>query len=165
MANRYAAHLSPSRTPQSEPAPGKPMAANAAGGYAFTVDDWARLDRFLIMGNPGGTYYASERQLTLENAECVLRCAALDPTRTVARIAEVSDRGLAPKNDPAVFALALCAAQKADLSRLALAALPKVCRIPTHLFQFVSALKSLGKGWSRSLRRAVGEWYTCHETE
>jgi len=28
---------------------------NAAGGYAFAVDDWARLNRLLILGSEGGS--------------------------------------------------------------------------------------------------------------
>ena len=73
----------------------------------WAVDDWTRLDRFLILGSEGGSYYASERKLTRENAEAVLRCIAADGARVVARIVAVSDAGRAPKNDPALFALAL----------------------------------------------------------
>jgi len=41
---------------------------NSAGGYAFSVDDRARLDRFLLLGSEGRRYYAGERVLTRENA-------------------------------------------------------------------------------------------------
>jgi 60 kDa SS-A/Ro ribonucleoprotein len=37
--------------------------------------------------------------------------------------------------------------------------MPAVCRTSTHLFQFVKAAKGLGRGWGRSLKRAVGNWY------
>ena len=53
--------------PQDRPLPGE--VANSAGGFAWAVDDWARLDRFLVLGSEGGTYYVAERALTLENAE------------------------------------------------------------------------------------------------
>jgi 60 kDa SS-A/Ro ribonucleoprotein len=154
--SKYAKHLSTKATPQSEPVPGKPMVPNSAGGYAFAVDDWTRLHRFLVLGSERGTYYATERKLTLENAECVLRCIAADVERTVRTIVEISDAGRAPKNDPAVFALALVAAA-GHVGRVA-EALPKVARIGTHLFQFVSAVDSL-RGWGRGLRRAVAAWY------
>ena len=66
------------RTPQSEPIPG--AVANSAGGYAFPVDDWVRLERFLVLGSEGGSYYAGERALTRQNAEAVIRCiGAMDP--------------------------------------------------------------------------------------
>src|SRR5437762_14319166 len=104
----YLKHIiSPKRTPQSQPIPGSKQVPNSAGGFGFAVDDWTRLDRFLILGNDGGTYYASEKKLTVENAACVGRCLAADAARTVARIVEVSTSGRAPKNDPAIFALAL----------------------------------------------------------
>ena len=51
---------------------------NNAGGFVFAIDDWARLDRFLILGAEGGTYYVSERKLTQENAGVVTRCLAAD---------------------------------------------------------------------------------------
>ncbi|MEZ4618895.1 MAG: hypothetical protein R2867_25735 [Caldilineaceae bacterium] len=37
---------------------------NSAGGYAWAVDSWTRLDRFLVLGTEGGTYYTGEQQLT-----------------------------------------------------------------------------------------------------
>src|SRR5205809_3822436 len=97
-------------TPQSQPIPGSKQVPNSGGGYAWAVDDWVRLDRFLILGAEQGTYYITERRLTEENAEAVARCIADDGPRTVQRIVEVSEAGRAPKNDPAIFALALCAA-------------------------------------------------------
>src|SRR4051794_864750 len=152
----YAKLFSKKITPQSEPIPGKAMVPNSAGGYAFAVDDWTRLDRFLILGSEGGTYYATERKLTIENAECVARCVDLDVDRTVRAIVDVSDQGRAPKNDPAVFALAIVAA--AGHTAKAAEALPKVCRIGTHLFQFAAAVDGL-RGWGRGLRKAVASWY------
>lgn len=155
---KYATHLQ--HTPPSEPIPGEAMIPNAAGGFVFALDDFQRLRRFLILGCEGGTYYEKERQLTLESVACVTRCLAADGARTVAAIVEVSDRGLAPKNDPAIFALAI-AAVKGDLAtrRSAFEALPKVCRIGTHLFQFAEAYRALGGGWGRGMRTAVAKWY------
>lgn len=154
----YAQHFK--NTPQSEPIFGKPMVKNAAGGYVFEVDDWQRLRRFLILGCEGGSYYESERKLTLENATCVQRCLAVDGSRTLQMIVEVSDQGLAPKNDAAIFALAMATHfGNEETRRAAYAALPQVCRIGTHLFQFVEAREAIGGGWGKGLRRAVGRWY------
>src|SRR5215471_1330206 len=93
------------RVHQSAPIPGSNQVANSAGGFAWAVDDWARLRRFLILGSQGGSYYAGEWKLTRENADAVIRCMAADGARTVATIVEISEAGRAPKNDPAVFAL------------------------------------------------------------
>jgi 60 kDa SS-A/Ro ribonucleoprotein len=146
-------------TPQSEPMPGTSQVPNSAGGFGWAVDDWVRLDRFLVLGVEGGSYYSSERALTRENAKAVERCIAADGARVVRRIVEISDAGRAPKNDPAIFALAM-AAKLGDLAtrRAALAALPKVCRIGTHLMHFAESVEAFG-GWGRGTRTAVGNWY------
>lgn len=145
--------------PQTKPL-NERQVANSAGGYSFAVDEWKRLDRFLVLGSEGGSYYASERELTIQNLEAVKRCVAVDGPRVVARIVEISDQGRAPKNDPALMALAY-AASKGDIGTraLALAALPKVARISTHLFHFVAFIRQF-RGWGRGLRTAVTKWYT-----
>ncbi|HMA35514.1 MAG TPA: TROVE domain-containing protein [Chloroflexia bacterium] len=147
------------RTPQNAPIPGSTQVPNSAGGFAWAVDDWVRLDRFLILGAEGGTYYIQEQPLTRENAAAVRRCIAADGARAVARIVAISTAGRAPKNDPAIFALALCAAEGDDATkRAAFAALPQVCRTGTHLFHFAEFVDGL-RGWGRGLRQAVAGWY------
>ena len=138
---------------------------NSAGGYAFAIDDWARLGRFLILGSEGGSYYAGEQVLTRENAAGVLRAIQADGVRVVARAVEISTGGRAPRNDPALFALALAASAE-DLAtrRAALAALPKVARTGTHLFQFAEFVQGT-RGWGRALRRAVGAWYLAQPVD
>src|SRR3712207_2611874 len=132
---------------------------NSAGGDAYPVDDWTRLRRFLVLGSEGGSFYASEAALTRENAEAVERCLASDSARTVAEIVAVSVAGRAPKNDPAIFALAVAAAAQDEATRkAALDALPQVCRTGTHLFRFATFVEGF-RGWGRGLRRAVGRWY------
>jgi 60 kDa SS-A/Ro ribonucleoprotein len=147
-------------TPQREPLHDKPQIKNAAGGYVFQIDDWQRLHRFLILGCEGGTYYETERKLTLENASCIKRCLHADGRRTVDMIVMVSDRGLAPKNDAAVFALAVATKFGNEATRkYAFSMLDKVCRIGTHLFQFVEFRQAIGGGWGRGVRQAVANWY------
>ena len=151
--------LSKKKTPQSQPIPGSAMVANSAGGYTFAVDDWTRLARFLVLGSEGGSYYAAERTLSVDNADAVKRCIAADGPRVVREIVAVSDAGRAPKNDPALFALAMCAAfGDENTRRKALAALPSVARIGTHLFHFAEYVDGM-RGWGRGLRQAVGNWY------
>ena len=153
--------FSKKETPQSQAIPGSAQIANSAGGYSFAVDDWTRLARFLVLGAEGGSYYATERALTLENAEAVKRCIAADGMRVVRDIVAVSAAGRAPKNDPALFALAMCAAYgNDDARREALAALPTVARIGTHLFHFAQYVDGM-RGWGRGLRQAVGNWYSA----
>jgi 60 kDa SS-A/Ro ribonucleoprotein len=145
------------RVPQTEPLPGQ--VENSDIGYSWPVDDWTRLRRFLILGSEGGSYYASERKLTRENVEAVERAVRADGKRAVAEIVAVSREGRAPKNDPALYALALAAGVgDAETRKAALEALPQVARTGTHLFQFASFVETF-RGWGRALRRAVGRWY------
>jgi 60 kDa SS-A/Ro ribonucleoprotein len=131
----------------------------SAHGYSWPTDEWTRLRRFLILGSEGGSYYASEWKLTRENADAVERAVRADGKRAVAQIVAVSREGRAPKNDPALFALALAAGVGDEETRkAALEALPQVARTGTHLFQFASFVEGF-RGWGRSLRRAVGRWY------
>ncbi len=156
---RYNKLVDPNKTPQTEPIPGSNQEMNNAGGYGWRVDDWKQLDRFLILGTEGGTYYVKERPLTLENAAAVVRCIQADGVRVVRRTVEISEAGRAPKNDPAIFVLALCAAQgNATTQAAAFEALPQVARISTHLFAFVETVQTF-RGWGRALREAVGRWY------
>jgi 60 kDa SS-A/Ro ribonucleoprotein len=159
----YARLFSLRLTPQSEPIPG--TVPNAAGGYAFPVDDWVRFDRFLVLGAEGGSYYAGERALTRDNAAAVLRCIAADGARAVARIVEISASGRAPKNDPALFVLALAMAAGDEPTRAAAgAALPLVARTGTHLFRFAEMVQAQ-RGWGRGLRRAVARWYLARPAD
>ncbi len=151
--------LNKKKTPQDQPIPGSAMVPNSAGGYTFAVDDWTRLARYLVLGSEGGSFYATEKALSLDNADAVKRCIAADGPRVVREIVAVSDAGRAPKNDPALFALAMCAAfGDEDTRRKALAALPSVARIGTHLFHFAAYVDGM-RGWGRGLRQAVGNWY------
>src|SRR5882724_5301503 len=165
MAINYAKLFNRRVTPQSQPIPGSTQVRNSAGGYSWEVDDWARFDRFLILGAEGGTYYIGERELVKQNHDALVRCIKSDGVRAVNRIVEISDSGRAPKNDPAIFAMALVATHgNAEGKALAFQNLHKVCRIGTHLFHFAEYVSAL-RGWGRGLRNAVGRWYVSREAD
>lgn len=79
-------------TPQSQPADPRQV-QNSAGGYAFTVAPVERLRRFLVLGIDGGTYYATERQLTKANAEVVLAWARDRTSELVDEVVSISTSG------------------------------------------------------------------------
>lgn len=135
---------------------------NNAGGLAFRIEKWERLDRYLIIGAESGTYYASPRKNISENVNNVLACIAEDGKRVVARTIEVSEEGLAPKNDQAIFVLALCAAKgDPETKALVKADLNLVCRTASHLTMFVERINTLKEHkWGRCLRSTVANWYT-----
>jgi 60 kDa SS-A/Ro ribonucleoprotein len=159
MTVNYAKLFNRRVTPQSQPIPGANQVRNSNNGYSWQVDDWTRLDRFLILGAEGGTYYIAERELVKQNHDAMIRCIKADGLRAVNRIVEISDSGRAPKNDPAIFALALVATHGEPSAKThAFANLGKVCRIGTHLFHFAEYVNAM-RGWGRGLRNAVGHWY------
>lgn len=132
---------------------------NHAGGFTFAVTPLMRLRRFLVLGTDGGTYYATERALTRDNAEVVIDWATRRCAHLVEEAVAVSTAGRAPRNQPALFALAAAASLgDAEGRRRALAALPLVARTGPHLFTFAGYVAQF-RGWGRGLRRAVAGWY------
>lgn len=165
--SEYSKILNPVTTPQSEPIFGREadMKQNRAGGFAFVVDEWTRLNRFLILGSDRPTYYASAKEMTKENVGAVKACIDLDGPRVVNTIVEISDSGRAPRNDAAILALAACSKLGDEATRkLAREAMPKVCRTGTHVFMFAEFVQLFG-GWGRGTRRAVADWYTFKEDD
>jgi len=151
--------------PQSEPlSPGQ--VKNHAGGYVYAVDKWQQLDRFLILGSEGGTYYASPQEHTRENVKAVMQCIQEDGREVVKRAVQVSVAGRAPRNDPAIFVMALCMAHMDHIPTRQEAArqLHRVCRTGSHLFQFLSYVTKL-RGGGRALRNAVRAWYEATDLD
>jgi 60 kDa SS-A/Ro ribonucleoprotein len=150
--------FNPSRTPQNRPIDEKQI-KNSAGGYVWELTPWQRLDRFLVLGTEGGTYYIDEQTLTVENAQNVVALLKEDGVRVVDRMVEVSVAGRAYKNNAALFVLALAfTVGDAATKRTAETALSKVARTGTHLFTFMEYVNAM-RGWGRGLRRAVASWY------
>lgn len=154
----YLRKYSPLHPHQRQPLDEKQV-QNSAGGYAYPVSIWTNLDRFLILGTEGGSYYATEQDLTQVNVDSVKQCIAEDGVQVVERIREISVSGRAPKNDPALYALALAFTHgDTATKRKVQEVFCDVARIGTHLFNFVTFVDGM-RGWGRSLRRLVGEWY------
>lgn len=164
---KYSKHFSTKTTPQSQPIPGSTQVPNNAGGFAWAIDDWKRLDRFLVLGSEGGTYYVSEQTLTIRNAEAVLRCIKADGLRVVNRVVEISESGRAPKNDPALFVFNLCTAPEiADVEtrKAAYAIYPRIARIGTWHFTVNEMRKAFG-GWGRGWREMNAAWYNDKDAD
>lgn len=165
MSNYLRQNVGTLYTPQSEPVPGSSQQANDAGGYAWKVDRWQQLDRFLVLGSEGGTYYVSERELTTRAIAGVLGCWKADWARTARRIAEISSAGRAPKQDPALYALAagfkidpaLPVAERDARAAALLEAFRVTVRTGTHLLHFVAFCEQF-RGWGKFLQRAVTSW-------
>jgi len=146
-------------TPQRERVPGKNQVRNSAGGFVFEVSEKTRLERFLILGTDKGTYYASQKDLTNQNFDFVRKLAESNVRLLVDTTVSVSDEGRAAKNSPAIFALAVALTFcKPEDKAYVRAAVGKVARTATHLFEFAQYLENLG-GWGRAKRAAIADWY------
>jgi 60 kDa SS-A/Ro ribonucleoprotein len=134
---------------------------NTAGGYVWEAGLWTKLQRFLILGSESGTYYVNETALTVENAAAVRQCLQADGLRVVNAVVDISASGRTPKNDPALFVLAMAASPAFADTRTnaaALSALALVARTAAQLCA-IAALVEGFRGWGRGLRSAVADWY------
>jgi|SRR5687767_562990 len=133
---------------------------NSAGGFVFKVSDQSRLERFLIIGTDGGTYYVGEQELTQDNIDFITEFLRKDAKTVIDTVVNISDNGRALRNSPAIFTLALAMnTVPEDMKSYVRQAVNKVCRTATHLFEFNQYIENLG-GWGRAKRKAVAEWYT-----
>lgn len=145
-------------TPQTEKADER-QSMNNAGGYSYTVSDKDRFRRFLTIGTEGGCYYVGEAKLTDDSVKFIDKYIASVGVDAINEIVEVSDQGLAPKNDQAIFALAVAfRSNDNSVKTAAKAAVNKVCRTATHLFMFVGFLKNV-TGMGRAKTTAIANWY------
>lgn len=157
MVSKALSGVNVKRTAQSEQADSRQV-KNNAGGFTFTVSKWDRLERFLILGTDGGTYYVNQKDLTKQNVDFVKALLKEDSNEVIRRTVDVSDNGRAKSNSPALFVLALAmntdGVNKSEVS----SALQKVARTATHLFEYAQYLENLG-GWGRAKRNSIAEWY------
>lgn len=154
MANVFSKHLG-EPIPQTEQEDSRQV-PNSAGGFTFVVNDKIRLERFLIIGTEGGTYYSDEKKLTKDNAKFVKELIERDEKLVIVTVRAVSVSGRAFRNSNAIFVVAaLFAYGKVKPESL----VTDVCRTATHLFEFAEYIQLLG-GWGRSKRNAVANWYT-----
>ena len=157
--------LQATETHQGLPIPGRDMVENNAGGFVFKLDEWKQLERFLILGSEGGTFYVSEKKLTADNANKVLLLLKKDGVKVVEQAVEILKSGRAPKPDVAIFVLALAASKGDDATRkAALAAVPSALKTGTQLLKYVDTVNGL-RGWGRGLKKAIQLWFKGRKNE
>jgi len=162
----YNKHYGNKVTGQVDKVPGvEEQKRNNAGGISFKISKWAHFERLLVIGTEGGTYYVSERALTVEACKSAQKCIKSDGKRAVDLIVSVSKEGLSASNDAAIFCLAMAAStEDLETRKYALQHLNAVCRIGTHILTFVSFIKNM-RGFGRNLREQIANWYTSKNTD
>lgn len=165
--------LSVHKTPQNQPIPGRAdQVKNNAGGYVFQVDKWQALERFLILGTWGGTYYVDEITLTKDNVQELLVLISENGHRVVDALVDVSLNGRAFKQNPTLFTLALCCSVGTDnivgstqgnlardVRRYAASKVNDVCRTGTMFYQWLAYTKQF-RGGGPIRNQTMGKWYT-----
>lgn len=151
--------------PQTVPLPNRPeMVRNSAGGYVFEAD---LVKRFLILGTTSPTFYASKEQSFKTAVEALEKSIKADGVAFVQLIVEISDSGRAPRQSPALFALALAKELGDETTRTAVysaIANWKVIRTGRQLFEFFDYLRSIaGKiHVGNGLRKSISAWYNTN---
>lgn len=150
------------RTPISRAIPGREaeMIPNHAGNPTFEVTPWVALERFLILGTEGSTYYVTEEAHTIKMFDRLMECINQDARRVVDMVVDISHNGRAAKNDQALFALAavMKLAVKEEDRYYARMAVNAVARIGTHILHLAEFVDQLG-GWGTGTRKAFKNWF------
>jgi 60 kDa SS-A/Ro ribonucleoprotein len=135
------------------------------GGQAYEIDALRQFRRFLILGAERPTFYIKQEKLAAKNIAAVTEALKQYGTKAIDEIVAISDAGRAPKNDPALLALAIAASFTSDnkqeqqvIRDYALSHLKDVARTGTHLFHFAEYVNAL-RGWGPGLRKAFANWY------
>lgn len=131
--------------------------ANNGGGYSFEVTPQVKLQRFLILGTDGGTYYTKELDLTKQNVNFIRQLIKDDENLVRETAVEISQAGRAYRNDAAIFVMALLLSEGKNKAAT-VAAINKVVRTGMHVYQLAEFIDSLG-GWGRAKRTAIAGWF------
>ena len=132
---------------------------NSAGGYVYKKTIWQKLDEMLILGSEGGSYYASEKELTRLNITNIRKCIDKDGTRVVIRIKQFAQEGRVPKRDVLFYTLALCFTYGDQKTKeIVKLYFTDIINTGSDLFTFVSFIDNM-RGWGRALRNLIASWY------
>lgn len=167
LANNSNTRVVARLTPQTKPAGNAPVAQvqNNSGGFVFEVSPLQKLDRFLLIGTSGGTFYQSERDITKANVDEVIKLIKLNGKVVVDRIVEISQAGRAKNNDYALLVMALVFTHgDKEAKAYAKDKVQLVARTGTHFLHFVNFANGT-RGWGRSLKSAVQRWYSEKNTD
>lgn len=136
-------------------------ASASSGLKVFRINDMDLLKRFLITGSTGSMYLNQAQQMNMhyDFLRSIANAGMEVGIEAVCLIESISESGRAARNDSAIMALAvMCDSNSVATRRAAFTAVHKVARTGTHLFQFISMVRSV-RGLGRGLRKAINSWY------
>jgi 60 kDa SS-A/Ro ribonucleoprotein len=140
------------------------MISNSAGGVTYGISDEDLIDRILILGTSGNSYYSTAEKLTSDSIDSVKRMVAEGKGQMVVdHLRSVYNDGRAPKQDPTFFVLALLTQSDIPLEvRKAALQIVTGLRTFSQLYSWVALKKQLGsgqKGFGRATRSALLELF------
>lgn len=133
---------------------------NNAGGFVYESTPLSRLNRFLIIGTDGGTYYQSEKELTIKNCQFVVDLIKTQPADVAAAVYNVSTEGRALRQGPTlmVWALLLAYCENEPVKDWVKCYTCEVARTGTMVMQLAKYI-DLVSGWGTAKRKAIAGFY------
>tara|TARA_Y100000768_G_scaffold379105_1_gene354378 strand:- start:18191 stop:20017 length:1827 start_codon:yes stop_codon:yes gene_type:complete len=137
----------------------------------YIVSDDIHLRNYLILGSSDTNYKTKSPDSNDINVNYTIRIRSMIDkgmgVYIVKLLLEYSDEGRAAKQTAIYNVLALCChIGDEETKKEAWEAMPHICRIPPHLFEFVIISECIakeltnGSGWGRAKKRAITRWYT-----
>lgn len=151
-------------TPQTERTPGRTdEVMNNAGGYVFEVTDKARLERLLILGSAGNTYYVDANAQAADAIDFITKAIAKDEAMVLETVLDVSVNNRALRQTMVLFTLSMLMIHANDKAAVR-AVFNQIVRTPTHLFEVCQNIEDLS-GWGTSKVKTVAQWFTAKDAD
>lgn len=132
---------------------------NHTGGYVFQVSDIQQLERFLILGTEGNTYYCSEKEQCMEVSKVIEIMIKQDAMIVVRSIMNIRKENRAFKQSPMLYVMALIYKHGNNTAKSALNNhFNELIWTFTQLAEFVAYVKSM-RSIGRSVKTAISNWY------
>jgi 60 kDa SS-A/Ro ribonucleoprotein len=132
---------------------------NDSAGFVFQADILTRLERFLILGAEGSTYYISHQEHALRNVQTVTQALAQEPIKAIDLALDVSVKGRAMKQDAGLYLIA--EALKHPTIEVRQHAAHVALQMTRTGSTLLSLIAYIGKerGTGKIVRGLINEWY------
>jgi 60 kDa SS-A/Ro ribonucleoprotein len=147
---------------------------NNCGKEVFQISDIDQVKRFLSLGSDNGTYYVSNKELTIQNIDSIENVLVSNNRDKLINLIKTYI-GKCKKQEPLVYLLARCCTydsqnkEMIEFRRSAYDLVDEVCTIPTNLFLFLKYTKYLynkhknSNGWNNLHKKAICNWYNSKD--
>lgn len=132
---------------------------NDSAGFVFQADILTRLERFLILGAEGSTYYVSHQEHAFRNVQTVSQALTQDPIKAIDLAHDVSVKGRAMKQDAGLYVIAEALKHPTiEVRHHAAAAALEIVRTGSTLLSLIAYIGK-ERGTGKIVRGLINEWY------